>query len=63
MRIAVANAGICASRGGSERASIRLATEMLLRGHDARLLTVQTRLPPQYRLNPLLPVHFFLPVS
>lgn len=59
MRIAVANAGICLSKGGSERAAIRLAMEMIKRGHDARLLAVQSPLPPQYKLDPLLPVHFF----
>lgn len=59
MRIAVANAGICLSKGGSERAAIRLAMEMIKRGHDARLLAAQSPLPPQYKLDPILPVHFF----
>lgn len=59
MRIAVANAGICVSKGGSERAAARLALEMIKRGHDARLLAVQSSLPPQYKLDPILPVHFF----
>lgn len=61
MRIAVANAGLCASRGGSERAAVRLAVEMLNAGHDARLLTVQTNKAPSYSLDPRLPVHFFPP--
>lgn len=59
MRIAVANAGICLSKGGSERAAIRLAQEMRQRGHEVHLLTVLGAFSPLYPIDPLIPVHFF----
>lgn len=59
MRIAIANGGICMSKGGSERAAIRLASEMRQRGHDVHLLTASGRFSPLYPLDPRIPVHFF----
>lgn len=59
MRIAIANGGICMSRGGSERAAIRLASEMRQRGHDVRLLTASGRFSPLYPVDPRIPIHFF----
>jgi len=47
MRIAIANAGICQSKGGSERAAIRLAHEMRSRGHSVHLLTSTDLSPSQ----------------
>lgn len=59
MRVAIANAGICSSMGGSERAAIRLAYEMMKRGHDTRILTVRSQYPPLYQIDPRIPLHFF----
>ena len=59
MRIAIANAGICQSKGGSERAAIRLAHEMRSRGHSVHLLTVAGSFAPLYPVEPCLPIHFF----
>lgn len=62
LRAAVANASLCLSRGGSERAAVRLVEEMRQRGHDAWLLTVASGKPPLYAIKPDTPVHF-LPFS
>lgn len=59
MRLAIANAAICSSLGGSERAAIRLAYEMMKRGHDSRILTVRSQYPPLYEIDPRIPLHFF----
>lgn len=59
MRIAIANASICISCGGSEHAAIRLAHALQEKGHEVHLLTVRGTSSPVYPLDPLLPVHFF----
>ncbi len=59
MRIAVANAGICMGRGGSERAAIRLANEMRKAGHYVMLLSAEGASPPLYKLACDMPKHFF----
>ena len=59
MRIAIANAGICFSKGGSERAALRLAHEMRARGHTVHLLTVKGLPSPVYPAEPRLPIHCF----
>lgn len=59
MRIAIANAGLCSSKGGSERATVRLAKELSKRGHDIRILTVSSAYSPLYDVDPRIPVHFF----
>lgn len=59
MRIAIANGGICFSRGGAERSAIRLAHAMRERGHGVHLLTTVMDKSPVYPLDPCLPVHFF----
>lgn len=59
MRIAIANAGICQSRGGAERAALRLAHEMRARGHTVHILTVAGTYSPLYSVDPRLPIHFF----
>lgn len=62
MRIAIANAAICVSKGGSERSALRLADELRKRGHDVRLLTIKTKAAPVYDIPAGLPTHF-LPFS
>lgn len=51
MRIAIANAGICLSRGGAERTAIRLAGAMRALGHEVILLTVRGNDLPVYPVN------------
>lgn len=59
MRIAVGVSGLCLGKGGAERAGIRLAHEMLARGHETHVLATQGAEEPVYPLDQRLRVHYF----
>lgn len=59
MRIAIGVSGLCLGKGGAERAGIRLAHELLARGHNVHLLSTKGTEDPVYPLDQRLTVHFF----
>ena len=59
MRIVIATASLCKGRGGSERAAVRLAHEMLHRGHSVFLYAYAPPGIPAYPVDAAVQCRFF----
>lgn len=59
MRIVIATASLCKGRGGSERAAVQLAHEMLHRGHSVFLYAYAPPGVPAYPVEPEVQCRFF----
>lgn len=59
MKIAIGADVICQSKGGTQRAAINLANELITRGHEVVMLCRDYGNPPVYPLNPQAKIYFY----